>query len=122
MLRGWAQLPLSCTRQGRSPQPLPGRAVQEEMGISGSHQLSTFTVLSSSITPGSSHACSHTRATGQTHNTAQKRAKRRGKKALKESSERMTLFPASPQNIPDIWVVLARAHTGPWDTHGACWQ
>lgn len=87
---GWARLPTYRTRWGRSPQPLPGRAVKEEMEISGSHQLSTFAALTSPVTPGSSHACSHThtrarahprplRAPGQTHNTRRrKEQKERG--------------------------------------------
>lgn len=88
---GWARLPTYRTRRGRSLQPLPGRAVKQEMGISGSHQLSTFADLTSPVTPGSSHACSHTHTHAHTHapapaagprpnpqHTAKERAKRRG--------------------------------------------
>ena len=74
----------------------------------GSHQLSAFT---NPVTPGSSHACTHTHththtatagplAKPTTHR-GEKSKKEKKRKEKKKSSQRMTLFPASPQSIPD---------------------
>lgn len=98
------------TALGRAPLPLPGRAEEEEMGS----RVHTSSALSQP-SPTPSHPAHHTpaqthththhrrRAPGQTHNT-QRRKEQKGikkKKKRQKSSKRMTLFPASPQSIPD---------------------